>query len=163
MTAFPDPPPRVATMSARLLARLIDVVLVAFALLPLRLLAGVLGLDQGPHYDDATGQLVDGGSTPLRSLFVLVAVAAAVGYEVALTATSGATVGKQALHLRVVRRLDGSLPGWKRSGARWLVPAAGLLVCGVGQLVVYASPLLDGSGFNRGWHDRAAGTVVIRE
>jgi uncharacterized RDD family membrane protein YckC len=150
-------------MGARLIARLIDTALVLLALLPLALVAGWLGLDQGPHFDDVTGQLVDGGSPSLRHLLEVVAVATAVAYEIALTATQGATVGKRALHLRVVRRLDGSLPGWGRAVARWLVPAAGLLVCGVGEFVVYASPLFDGSGLNRGWHDRTAGTVVIRE
>jgi uncharacterized RDD family membrane protein YckC len=150
-------------MGARLAARLLDTALVLVALLPLHLLTGWLGLDQGPHYDQASGQVVEGGSALLRTAFTAVAVAAVVGYEVVLTATQGATLGKRALRLRVVRRLDGSLPSWGRAAVRWLLPAAGLLACFVGGLVVYASPLLDRSGFNRGWHDRAAGTVVIRD
>lgn len=163
MNADGTTPPRVAAMGARLVARVIDVVLVGAAVFPLRLLFGFLGLDQGPHYDESTREIVDGGSPLLRTLFVALGLAAAIGYEIVLTANQGATVGKRAMRLRVVRRLDGALPGWGPATVRWLVPAAGALACLVGTLVVYASPLLDGSGFNRGWHDRLAGTVVIRE
>jgi uncharacterized RDD family membrane protein YckC len=150
-------------MAARLVARAIDTVIVALALLPLRVLFGFLGLSQGPHYDESSGQIVDGASPALRNLFLVLVVLAAIGYEVGLTAGQGATVGKRAMRLRVVRRLDGSVPGWGPAAVRWLVPAAGALACLVGAPVVYASPLLDGTGFNRGWHDRLAGTVVIRE
>jgi uncharacterized RDD family membrane protein YckC len=159
----PDPPPRVATLGARLIARAVDTVLLLLALLPLRLGFGWLGLDQGPHYDAVTGRLDDGGSPLLRNVLVGMLLAAAIAYEVVLTAGQGATIGKRVMRLRVVRRRDGCLPGWGPALVRWLVPAAGLLVCLIGELVVYASPLLDGTGFNRGWHDRLAGTVVIRE
>jgi uncharacterized RDD family membrane protein YckC len=149
-------------MGSRLIARMIDFALVMFALLPLYLTAWLIGLDQGPRYDDDTRQIVDGANPLLRYLFILVAVAAVVGYEVVLTTTQGATFGKRYLHLQVVRRADGTLPTWGPAVIRLLVPASGLLVCLIGSLVVYASSLLDGSGYNRGWHDRAAGTVVIR-
>jgi uncharacterized RDD family membrane protein YckC len=149
-------------MGARLIARVIDVALVMFALLPLYLVASWIGLDRGARYDDATRQIVDGANPLLRYLFTLVAVAAVVGYEVVLTTAQGATLGKRVLHLQVVRRTDGTLPTWGPAVIRLLVPASGLLVCFVGSLVVYASPLLDSSGYNRGWHDLAAGTVVIR-
>lgn len=163
MTAVPALPPQVATMAARLGARLLDGAVLFLALLPLRLLLGILGMDRGPHVDEATRQFVEGGSPLLGRLFIVTAVLVVIGYEVGLTATHGATLGKRSLRLRVVRREDGSLPGWGSAFVRWLVPAAGLLACLVGQLVVYSSPLLDGSGFNRGWHDRLAGTVVIRD
>lgn len=162
-SAQPAPPPRVATLGARLVARIIDAVLLLLALLPLRVVLGLLGLDQGPHYDAGSGQIVDGGSPFLRNVLIGVVVVTAIGYEIVLTAVQGATIGKRAMRLRVVRRLDGSLPGWGPALVRWLVPAAGLLFCLVGGPVVYASPLLDSTGFNRGWHDRLAGTVVIRE
>jgi uncharacterized RDD family membrane protein YckC len=138
-----------------------DAVVLAVGLLPLRLLFGALGMDQGLHVD-ASGQFVEGDPT-LRTTFMFLAGAAVVGYEVLLIATQGATLGKVAMKLRVVQQRDGSLPGWRRAFTRWAVPTLGLLVCLVGELVVYASPLLDGTGYNRGWHDRAAGTVVIRE
>ena len=154
--------PRVATMGARLAARLLDGAVLLVALLPLRVLLGWFGMDQGLHVDPSSGRWVE-GDPGLSRLFGFAVVVVVVGYEVVLTATQGATLGKRALHLRVVRRVDGSLPGWGRCVVRWLVPAAGLLACLVGELVVYASPLLDGTGYNRGWHDRLAGTVVIRE
>jgi uncharacterized RDD family membrane protein YckC len=154
-------PPRVATIGARLAARLLDAAVLVVALLPMRLLFGMLGMDQGLHVD-ASGQFVEGDPN-LRTAFMVLVGAVVVGYEVLLIATQGATLGKVAMKLRVVQRRDGSLPGWGRAFTRWAVPTLGLLACLVGELVVYASPLLDGTGYNRGWHDRAAGTVVIRE
>lgn len=163
MTPDTNPaPPRVATMGARLAARLLDGAVLITALLPMRLVLGQLGMDREPFFD-AAGRFVEGGSPTLGRLFLAIVVLVVVGYEVVLTATHGTTLGKRTMRLRVVRRLDGSVPGWGRALIRWLVPTSGLLLCLVGQLVVYASPLLDGSGFNRGWHDQIAGTVVIRE
>jgi uncharacterized RDD family membrane protein YckC len=154
--------PQVATLASRLAARLLDGAVLLTALAPMRLILGRLGMDQAASVDSAS-RYTEGGDPALTHLFWTTAVLVVVGYEVILTATHGTTLGKRAMRLRVVRRLDGLTPGWGRSLIRWGIPTTGLLFCLVGELVVYASPLLDGSGFNRGWHDRMAGTVVIRE
>jgi uncharacterized RDD family membrane protein YckC len=158
---FP-PPPRVASLGARLAARLVDGALVGAGILLVQGLASLLGARQGLHYDTGSGQLVEGN--PLVSgAATLLTVLLLVGYEPLLIATHGATIGKRLLRVRVLRRSDGRLPGWRAAVLRWLVPAFGVLVCGAGELVVYASPLLDSSGYHRGWHDRVAGTVVVRD
>ncbi|HET9654805.1 MAG TPA: RDD family protein [Kineosporiaceae bacterium] len=160
-TGWP-PPPTVASLGVRLLARLVDAVVIGAALIVVWSAANLLGSGQGLHYDSGSGQLVDGD--PLVTLTAkLLTVLLLAGYEPLLVATQGATIGKRMLRVRVLRRSDGSLPGWGPAVLRWLVPALGVLICGAGELLVYASALLDGSGYNRGWHDRIAGTVVVRE
>ncbi|HEY3436824.1 MAG TPA: RDD family protein [Actinotalea sp.] len=73
----------------------------------------------------------------------------------------GWTVGKRLVGLRVLSATTGKPVGLGRGLVRFLVPALGVLVVGVGELVVYASPLFDHSGRRQGWHDKAAGTVVF--
>ena len=108
-------------------------------------------------------------------------------YEVALTARSGRTFGKDALSIMVVRHDDGQLPTAEAAFVRWIVPAgasvAGAVVVAmipvpepqglvdlvgpaaaggfVAWLLVYASSMWDAD--RRGWHDKAAGTVVVNE
>ena len=110
-------------------------------------------------------------------------------YEVAATARRGQTFGKRSMGLEVVRwdkeaaspdRGSGS-PGAWRSTVRWAVPHGsgvvaavvagtvptnsghGAIVGACAWLVVssamYLPSLLDANG--RGWHDKAAGTVVV--
>jgi len=73
--------------------------------------------------------------------------------------TRGFTLGKRAVGLRTLSAATGQPAGMVAILLRQLVVAAGSLV-GVGQLVVYASPFLDSSGWRQGWHDRVAGTIV---
>jgi uncharacterized RDD family membrane protein YckC len=95
-------------------------------------------------------------------------------YIVVATARWGRTLGKLAAGTRVVAADDGDVPGWRRSLVRWAVPAlvplaltvvepdggvARFLAYGVWPTVVYAPVLWD--GWRRGFHDRAAGTVVV--
>jgi uncharacterized RDD family membrane protein YckC len=92
-------------------------------------------------------------------------------YEIGLTATKGQTLGKMLVRTQVLDRSGERLPAWNQSFVRWLVPAipnmVAFVVTGFGvdalffvwSLVVYV-PILR-SADRRGWHDRAAGTVVI--
>jgi len=72
----------------------------------------------------------------------------------------GWTLGKLLLRLRVVDARTGDAIGARRALVRGLVLAAGALACGVGQLVVLASPLLDPDGRSRSWPDRTTGSSV---
>lgn len=81
-------------------------------------------------------------------------------YELLLSA-QGATLGKRWMGLRIVRLDTGQAPGAGAAAVRILVPAAGVLACGIGTLLVYASPLFDRSVAKQGWHDMAAKTMVI--
>jgi uncharacterized RDD family membrane protein YckC len=75
--------------------------------------------------------------------------------------TRGWTIGKRLLGLRTVDARSGRPVGMGRIFVRGFVVGVGVLVLGVGQLVVLASPLWDRSGRHRGWHDRSAGDEVV--
>jgi len=108
------------------------------------------------HFDDVQQLQVPAGWS------VAVLVFGAV-YTIVPTALFGQTAGKLAVGTRVVVDGEGSLPGWRRSGVRWLVseglgelPFVGLVI----SLVVLGSLLVDPR--RRGLHDKAAGTIVVR-
>ncbi len=127
-----------------------------------------------------------GGAPPAGSPFLtqhkigLAVSFALVGafYEVLMTATTGQTPGKMVAKIRVVGTDSGdTLTIWE-SMRRWLVPAILAIgyfmfirddrtvasyigqVLGLLALLVYASLAMDGS--RRGWHDKLAGSVVVK-
>lgn len=136
-----------AGMGRRLAARLIDL-----ALWILMFVAAVMLL------------LADGGlSTALGILLIVVLSVGVLIYEPAMTAVCGATVGKQAVGIRVVNDFHGGPVGWGRSAIRWGIPTLLGLMPIIGffaQMACYASPLWDSA--RQGWHDRAACTVVVK-
>lgn len=150
---------------SRGLARFADWVLLAlvFSLLGLAIY-GLTGRSLNP-VDQATGQL--GADIRQVSLWVVLFVAITAAYEITMIATRGATVGKQVLGVRVVTYSDTGLasyapPGWRVSAKRWLIPGALSLVNLVPIAVaIYLTALLDDS--RRGWHDKFAGTVVVKD
>ncbi|MBC7290688.1 MAG: RDD family protein [Actinotalea sp.] len=73
----------------------------------------------------------------------------------------GWTLGKRALSITVLSERSGFPPGLGAAFLRGLVPALSTVVPVIGPALVLASPLLDRSGRRQGWHDRAAGTVVV--
>ncbi|MCD5349243.1 RDD family protein [Kineosporia mesophila] len=150
-------------MGRRLAAQLIDGLLLSVVFAILFVLMG-LALWSG---DDSVGSGSASGATSAgETVVVLLAYAIAflipLVYQVTMIATRGATVGKMVLGVRVVKIEDGQVPGWVPALLRWLIPFAGSLFCGIGQIVVYLSPFFDSSGRRQGWHDMAAKTVVIR-
>ena len=77
-------------------------------------------------------------------------------YFIVMEATQGATLGKMALGLRVVK-VDGSPISWGESIIRNLLRIVdGLFAYLVGAILIWNSPLRQRLG------DRAAGTVVVR-
>lgn len=140
---------KLASPAARAAARILDWLIVPAVLLLL--------LPAGFHIAAATGA---GGEAVLSGVKL---TAAAVGllYEVTLIALTGQTLGKMAMRVKVVRVESGGVPGAVTSIVRWLVPAAvsWLPVVGVLAVLVYASMLWDSN--RQGWHDKAAGTLVV--
>ncbi len=153
--------PPVADLGSRLLARLMDAGIVIAALIPLGVLNAVIDATTSPHYDPVRRRFTS-GSGSVSTLLRLLALGIVLGYEPFLIATRGATLGKQIMRLRVVRLADGGVPGRGPAITRSLIPLLGVLVCLVGEFFVYLSPVFDSSGRNQGWHDKAAGTVVVR-
>ena len=139
-----------ASIGARIGARLLDGLIIGLPLTVLVFAASDISEDRKTI------------STPLWVQLVAAVISAL--YEVVLIRQRGQTVGKRALGIEVVRETDGKHPDWTASIMRYLlpvlpalIPVPGLfLLSPVIYLVAIADPL------RRGWHDRAAGTIVVK-
>ncbi len=101
----------------------------------------------------------DGANVPLVVIGVVVLLAwAALCWQ--QLAVKAASPGMRLLKLQLVGFFDGRPVGWSRVLLRWLVFAV-LSATGIGLLLLIASVLV--SPRHQGWHDRAAGAVVIVE
>ena len=144
-------PYALGTIWQRALARTFDVLLVALPL-AVALLATAEVRDGQLVVDEVPGWVL-----PAQ-------VGIQVVYETIAVALWGRTLGKLLLGLRVTRFSDGKRPGWGQSAQRivlpsvaWAIPidGSGVLAAGVYLTSVF-EPL------RRGWHDRYAGTIVLR-
>ena len=100
-----------------------------------------------------------------------------------MVAWRGQTLGKAICRIRIVRTSDGDKPHLGQAIVRWAIPVAagvtmmivaGMAVSGVRAdetrfLVLFAAwapmyltSFLDNDGRRRGWHDKAARTIVVR-
>ena len=143
----PSGPNSLAGLGERLVARLIDgLVLIGPFFILLAVFAG-----------DMTDVVENAGSAPMIAFLV-----AQVVYEAGLIAWRGQTIGKATLGIRVARLVDGENPVPNQSTIRVAFPVAvGLLpVVGILSIVIYATAWTH--PLRQGWHDRAAGTVVVR-
>ena len=150
-----------ARPASRLVARILDGIIVGAVYLIFLLLVGFFtAFDMGDFLRGEEDIAIGVSLAPL-----------AIGllYEVALIAARGQTLGKMALKVKVVRADNGLVPGWGKSAGRWLVPAIPGLVgwfipsisfIGLLSLLVYVSLTWD--KVRQGWHDKAAGTLVIK-
>jgi uncharacterized RDD family membrane protein YckC len=144
-------PHALATFGQRTVARMLDLVIVS---LPVAIVA--------ISYLEVDGDQVSLGDIPAWLLMLQVTLA--IGYEVVLLGIWGRTVGKWVFGIRVASYADGKKPGWGQSGQRVLLPgvfsAVPLPFVSALQWVVYGSSGLH--PLRRGWHDRYAGTIVVR-
>lgn len=163
MAVDPVPVPRLARRGMRVMARLVDVAVASW--LVMFVLVEIIGRLFSGFENDI--ELLRNGQTPDTGLRVLVVFAVVVlATEILPTAFRGATVGKVMLGMRVVRDDTFETPGLIRSLLRWVV-LFGALLASIGGwylplvlvLVVAAPMFVDALG--KGFHDRAAGTIVI--
>jgi uncharacterized RDD family membrane protein YckC len=147
-------------MGRRLIAKVIDYTLFCMLFL---LIMSYLARGMSDVTIDDDGSISQGGSYVRIFLVTSLSLTViAMCYEVSMLALRGGTLGKLFVGIRVVRSRDGSLPGWGPAAVRWIVPIlAFFMTCGFGGLVVFLSPFFDSTRRNQGWHDQAAGTVVI--
>ena len=179
-----------ASLGRRAIARAIDTLVTGAIALALTMVAGFTAavialMAWGTGGDDQTGTF-----NASMVLFLLLALIPVARYEVVATRRRGQTVGKRTAGIQVIKcddrgALINELPHLelRNSVERWVVPhGAGLFVgvvagavaarsigdygvlVGVGawlavSTIVYLSSLLDENG--RGWHDKAAGTIVV--
>ncbi|MGC5016169.1 RDD family protein [Streptosporangium sp. DT93] len=146
-----------ASMGRRLGARVVDSFLLGVILAPvLYLYEGVAASGIGPYAPD---------NVVLPGLIVLAVTAI---YEAVATGVAGGTVGKFVAGIRVVDLETGDPVSMGVSFTRYAVVAAvgatGWFVPYVGAVLAIVwvfSMFLDGGGYRRAWHDRAARTWVV--
>jgi len=125
----------------RVLAYLIDVVVLCIVYLVVAFIVGFIG-GVGQFNSDALLQVVN----PLVGIF----------YFIWLEAAYGGTAGKLVLGLRV-RKVDGSPIGWKEAIIRNLILIIeGCTLCIVTIITIARSPL------RQRWGDSLAGTIVVK-
>lgn len=164
---------QVATMGRRLGARVIDALAigVVYGILSAVGIAGALGIAEtaencGSAMDPGYNACIEDASASIvATMFgaILIFGLITLLYEWLMIAFVGATLGKMALGLKVVKENTGQNPGLGGGFIRWIIPMVGAFVCGIGQLLVYLSPFFDNSGKLQGWHDRASGTLVVKK
>ncbi|MEV6333752.1 RDD family protein [Nocardia vinacea] len=151
---------RLAGMGTRLGARLIDTVIVG---VPIGIVAAVVlaNTDSSREFPADTDSGFGLGTV---LLVVVLGLLACITYEVGLTATQGATFGKKALGIRVVRIDTADAPGEGIGGAaaliRWATLMLPSVLCGVWGVVCAVSPYFDHLA-RQGWHDKVAKTFVL--
>lgn len=128
---------------ARVGAALIDTILLLFVTLPL--LTALYGSDYW-----ASERLVQGPADFVVS-YLLPAIAV-----IAFWVARGATPGKMAISAQVVDARTGAKPSVGQSIGRYLGYYVSTIPLGLGLLWVGIDPK------KQGWHDKLAGTVVIR-
>ncbi|MGX1886051.1 RDD family protein [Streptomyces sp. NPDC055287] len=169
---------QVATMGRRLGARVIDMVIiwVLYFALSATVFAGMFGAAESIEdcskldplssaYESCVNDGAEAAGGIVAAFFgaIVVIFVATLLYEWLMISFLGATVGKMALGLKVVKENTGQVPGIGGGFIRWIIPMVGAILCGIGQLLVYLSPFFDNSGKLQGWHDRASGTLVIKK
>ena len=101
--------------------------------------------------------------TGFSAMGVLLGIVVGVGYEVVQIAVWGQTLGKRIVGVRVIHATHGGLPGWGKAFGRWAIPGLLALIPVAGwilSILCYISATWD--RVYQGWHDKAAGTLVIK-
>ncbi|MEY9969316.1 putative RDD family membrane protein YckC [Streptacidiphilus sp. MAP12-16] len=157
---------QIASYGARFGARLLDFVfcIIIVWIFNLVVLSG-LGL-VGSSTVNADGTVnsaaVSGIFATLIALMVI-PVLIFIAWDTAFVAWKGATPGKMILGLLIVDERTGVKPSFGGALTRWGFPMGlGLVTCYIGSILIYISPFFDNTGKLRGWHDRAANTLVIK-
>lgn len=143
-----------ASPGSRILARVIDSVLVAVLAIGLLIVFFAAAAGGGAGTNDG---LV---------AWALLAAVGGAAYEVCFVALAGGTPGKLALGIRVATLAGQQPPGWGQAAARWVLNMAQLIPF-LGQLVALAIwfvsfILLFSDPLHRTLFDRVGGTVVVK-
>jgi uncharacterized RDD family membrane protein YckC len=159
-----------ADLLPRFLARFIDSILVGVvnAIISAVLVVGILGLS-GPGTFSGMGM---GGAYTARALSAVIGAAVSLAYFALLESSSGQTLGKMLLKLRT-EGPDGGPPSleaavrrnfWVALGALAVVPVVGGAIGSIAELVIVIMIIvtISQSPVRQGWHDKLAGTRVVR-
>ncbi|GAA1356469.1 RDD family protein [Streptomyces beijiangensis] len=160
---------QVASMGRRLGARALDGLAIGIVYLVLSFagLASAFGAakDCDPNSSDYSSCVNDASSSIVASLMGVILIFGVITllYEWLMVGLAGATFGKMILGVKVIKESTGQNPGLGAGFIRWIIPMVGAFLCYIGAILVYLSPFFDNSGKLQGWHDRAAGTLVIKK
>ncbi|MFD9485539.1 RDD family protein [Streptomyces sp. NPDC059991] len=160
----PDPlsgMPPLADFGRRLLARIIDALLIAIPLGVLEWATSdrwVYQTRSGEDTSDVIGRAYSGSGLAWN----LIGIVAYLAYDTIMLKRDGQTVGKKLLNLRVAMLNDGSVPTTSAALARtavlWL-PA--LLCCPCLWQIILIITILTDKPYKQGLHDKAGKTVVV--
>lgn len=159
--------PRPGGVGERILARVLDAMIISVASMVVGGVVGVIGAFV------ITGSRA--GEIAVLTAFFVIGVALVLGYYAVLESGTGATLGKRAMKLRVVGPDGHSTPtvaqsvkrnvflvfypmGVMPTEAQPLTPALSLVIA-----VSIVITISQDQTFRRGWHDRFAGTAVIKD
>ncbi|MFE0771777.1 RDD family protein [Streptomyces sp. NPDC058861] len=151
--------PPLADSGRRILARLIDWVIVA---VPLAIIGIPFKVYDRVSSDDDFGDAVSSFNGGGQLVFQLITIVAYVAYDTVLTARNGQTLGKKLMKLRVAMLNDGSTPPTSQSLLRAVVLWLPALICCacLWPLLLLILILVD-KPYKQGLHDKAAKTVVV--
>ncbi len=159
-----------ADLMPRLLARLLDFILVGVvnAIVSAVLLGGIFGVSSAGSLS-GTGV---GGNYAYSALSGVIGAAISLAYFALLESRTGQTVGKMLFKLRTEGPAGGppSLEVavrrnfWVALDVLAVVPVVGGLVGGIAELVIVIMIIvtISQSPVRQGWHDRLAGTRVVK-
>ncbi|AQU68515.1 RDD family protein [Streptomyces niveus] len=152
--------PPLAPMGKRILARIVDWIIVAIPLVLISIPFNVYHrwTNSSDNWDDAVNGVNGGG----QWVFRIITIVAFVGYDAVMTQSGGQTLGKRLFKLRVAMLNDGRVPDSRSSLLRALVLWVPALVCCAcfWPLLILILILLD-RPYRQGLHDKAAKTVVV--
>lgn len=92
-------------------------------------------------------------------------IAISAAYFIYFLGAKGATIGGRVMNIKCVRADTGGLPDFDRAGRRWLLlfgPSVLPFFGGLITVVIGFSPLWDGNRRMQGYHDKWAGTYVVK-
>ncbi len=95
--------------------------------------------------------------------FTLIGLVVGISYEVPQIAVWGQTIGKRMTGIKVINAVHGGTPGGGKAIGRWAIPGLAGVIPIVGwllSLLCYVSLTWD--RVYQGWHDKTAGTLVIK-
>ncbi|MER5205984.1 RDD family protein [Streptomyces sp. NPDC002825] len=152
--------PPLAETGRRILARLIDWVIIAVPLAVIGIPFDIYdrATNNGDGFDNTVNSL-NGGS---QLVFQLITIVAYVAYDTVLTAKNGQTLGKRLMKLRVAMLNDGTTPPMSQSLLRAVVLWLPALICCacLWPLLLLILIMVD-KPYKQGLHDKAAKTVVV--
>ncbi|MFJ6634169.1 RDD family protein [Streptomyces sp. NPDC091376] len=152
--------PPLADTPKRFLARFIDWLIVT---IPLALIGIPFGIydrvgTRGGDFDE----FLTGANSGVQWVFQLISIVAFVGYDTLMVRSSGRTIGKKLMKMRVAMLNDGSTPDTGASLMRacvlWLPQ---LICCPCLWPLILAIMILVDKPYKQGLHDKAAKTVVV--